>query len=336
MQRRISIVCIILLSACIDAIDPETSEYDRILVVEGLITNQRGPWTIKLSSTTGIGDVFTVPETDARVIIRIESGARIDLIETSPGIYENWPGPGVVGQVYVLEVQRSNGEFYQSSREEMRPLPPIEKMYAEHFVDVDVADGIRTERNGFRVYIDFTDLPQRGDYIRFKSVGGIEELFTQMPTDLNPPPPCCYICYQRYDTFDRGIFLFDDFHFNGNTIQRFPLFPVGGLRKGRMLIRVQAASLTPSAYTFWNQLKTQVESQGTIFDPPPLNIRGNISSIDGSEKVALGYFGVSAVHTETLMLKRTDFPQVIGNPVPIGNCLSIYPESTEVVPREFQ
>ena len=70
-------------------------------------------------------------------------------------------------------------------------------------------------------------------------------------------------------------------------------------------------ALSASAYTFLNNLEKQINVEGSIFDPPPSFLRGNILNIEQPEKIALGYFYVAGVAESDIAIDRS---QVGKNP----------------------
>src|SRR5215470_16085710 len=81
-----------VLSACIKQVDVETRTEKPILVVEGAITTDTMPYTVKLSYTGPFTRTALIPddhlEKDARVIITDDEGNATTLAHKGEGIYE--------------------------------------------------------------------------------------------------------------------------------------------------------------------------------------------------------------------------------------------------------
>lgn len=58
---------------------------------------------------------------------------------------------------------------------------------------------------------------------------------------------------------------------------------------------VRQYSLTQAAYQYWTLFEQQCTRSGTIFDPQPASIEGNVRAVDDTTKLALGFFGASGV-----------------------------------------
>ncbi len=71
---------------------------------------------------------------------------------------------------------------------------------------------------------------------------------------------------------------------------------------------VKQYSLTPKSYNFWRLVTSQVTGTGSIQDPPPAVIPGNIFNVDDSNEVVVGYFGASAVSKKAIFFYPKDIP----------------------------
>jgi hypothetical protein len=77
------------------------------------------------------------------------------------------------------------------------------------------------------------------------------------------------------------------------------------------IVNVYQFSISPSAYEFLLNLQKQVTISGSIFDPPPTFLHGNIYNIDHPEEVALGYFYSAGAANLDIAIDRT---QVLESP----------------------
>ena len=72
------------------------------------------------------------------------------------------------------------------------------------------------------------------------------------------------------------------------------------------MIAIRQSSLTKEAFQFFDLLKNQLSIQGSIFDPPPATIRGNMINLDDPDVAVIGYFRASDVQADTLFIPRSD------------------------------
>jgi hypothetical protein len=61
--------------------------------------------------------------------------------------------------------------------------------------------------------------------------------------------------------------------------------------------------MTREAYQFWKRYQEQLERTGTILDPLPSPIEGNVYNVNNPSDLALGYFAASGIFK-----KRTIIP----------------------------
>ena len=62
--------------------------------------------------------------------------------------------------------------------------------------------------------------------------------------------------------------------------------------------------ISQEVYDYLEILNRQITGQGTIFDPTPATIEGNITNVDNPNESALGMFYAAGVSTTELRLSR--------------------------------
>ena len=127
----------LFLNSCITQFIPPTNEDKQLLIVEGLITDQPGINTIKLSKSRPLGTIDTSnPLTGCNVSISDDLGNTYQLSETNSGTYVTDPAlfKGEIGRKYSLHIKTTslNSNYnYESLPLEMKPVPPIDSVYYE-------------------------------------------------------------------------------------------------------------------------------------------------------------------------------------------------------------
>ena len=65
---------------------------------------------------------------------------------------------------------------------------------------------------------------------------------------------------------------------------------------------MQQYALTQAAYQYWTLFEQQRTRTGSLFDPQPASIEGNVRLQSDTTTLALGYFGASAVSRRRLII----------------------------------
>ncbi len=313
----------LLVPSCIDPVDFSEGDDSKSLVVDGMITNEPGPYTVSLSRTTDYNELFSSVErvTDAIVMISDDQGNAELLTETYvPGIYQTDPDgmQGVPGRYYKLEILTPDGKHYASDYELLSPVPGIDTIYYERQIIQEPDDQYHVQDvDGFQIYVKTSDPEKSKDFYMW-SWTGTHEVNTQpwdyMEDPMNPAPKdCCAKCW--VSETGSSIRIFDDFQSGSNRIIQEPvdfvrLFNRNGARhfRGKYHVKVRQLSLTNEAYHYWSAIKTQISSSGSIFGSPPVAISGNISNCDDPDDIVFGFFGASAISTLGIFIPASEIP----------------------------
>ncbi len=112
---------LLLFTACTDEIDIDLNSSDPQVIIEGSITNQPGPYFIKLSKSVNFSDANNFPTiSGATVTITDNNGANEVLTETQPGLYATNTLAGTPGNTYTLTVVYNGKTFTSTST---MPIP---------------------------------------------------------------------------------------------------------------------------------------------------------------------------------------------------------------------
>ncbi len=309
--------------ACIDPFKGEIIEGEQLLTVEGMVTSGPGPHTIKLTRSDTYGSVFQGlirPVTGATVIVRDDTGAVTFFAESSEerGSY-NSPASfsAIVGRSYTLQIQLNDGTVYTSLPERVEAVPEIKNL-SYQAIQIPVA-GSDVPRSGVQLIAEIEDPADQNNFYFWRNSPSFyilftrPDLFTPRPSDTNPsrdpqPKACCNICYKTELVGNQSIFIAQDDSFNGLTTQ----LPVAfveddGLRFiDTYRIDIDQLSISQEAYRFLRLVKQQTEISGSVFDPPPANIRGNIISLDNPEETVLGYFIAAGERSKRIYIKGSE------------------------------
>ena len=281
--RRLMVLSgIIFLLACEVPISVEYKVTEPQIVVDGLITNEPGPYEVKLSYSSAYTDGTqgnNPPVSGALVIIRDDAGREEVLYEGRPGIYKTYQGfTGEIGRTYTLSINTAEGKMIESLPEEMLPVAPIDSIY---YIFKPISE---IQKQGHEVYVVVNDPVEQKNYYRWKWDGFYRfDMVNEIETR---------VCFKHEFDINR-ISVLSDRDFNGNKIYM-PISFVEHFSNDFYLIHIHQYSLTENAYKFWDALYGQSSNVGSIFDPQPARIKGNLFYADDTEAPVHGFFGASA------------------------------------------
>ncbi len=289
----------VLLYSCTTKFIPEIDEYDNIIVVEGLLTNEENSSYVKISRTipTGITGLSS-PVVDAHVYIKNELNEAVVFYEDRPGYYiPVSPGfKGETGITYTLFILTDNKQ-YESSPMLMREVPAIDSLYSEfEFTD----DGSRyPPLYTYDVYFDSYDSSVNNKYFRWT----YEEVW-EYHLPWHYPPDYKRICWISEESSD--ILIKNNSTLEQSVVDRFHLVHLDNWSSSKLFqkysIQLKQYSISENEYIFWETMKKMTDEQGGLYDPIPAPLTGNIISVHDPAEPVLGYFSVSAVSTKRLFI----------------------------------
>jgi hypothetical protein len=71
---------------------------------------------------------------------------------------------------------------------------------------------------------------------------------------------------------------------------------------------VRQFALTKEAYDYWEQLRKNTENLGTLFDPQPTSVTGNLKNVTNSTEPVFGFFSVLTVEKKRIFVNRSELP----------------------------
>lgn len=163
------------------------------IIVDGLITDQPGPYTVKLTRPVKIQgpQILGLPVSVKKAVILDDLGNQEVLTEETTGTYRTSEGGmrGAVGRTYVLRLETFDGRTFESIPDQLTPSGVIENVYYE-FESSKPPDG--PEEYGYRIFVDSKNAEGQETYVRWRYSGTyIVETKPQFHYDTNcQTPPC--------------------------------------------------------------------------------------------------------------------------------------------------
>ncbi len=254
---------LILLSSCTERIEIELEDDFARLVVEGAITTDTMPHTIKLTTTSSYYYNQPAPVVQ-HAIVSISDGTETFLLnETEPGIYQTAPNVyGQPGRTYSLSIQLAetigghDSYTAQSTLYGVAEIDSIGLLFHEEW-----------GRSGIWEVKCYVQEPPTVDFYRFMIYRN-----SHLMTDSIPE-----------------WFVVDDKLFNGSYTNGASVGfinqgnPQEGLRPGDT-ITLEVNNIGEDYFNFVWQVQSEVQGTNPLFSGPPANVKGNISN------GAIGFF----------------------------------------------
>jgi Domain of unknown function (DUF4249) len=301
IQQVLIFSILFLLNGCIVQFIPETGEDHDLLVVEGLITDQPGPNTVKLTKSLPLGGRNAAkPLKGCTVTISDDLGNYYSLNETVAGAYVTNPANflGIVGRWYTLHINTNtspNALNYESFPMKMKAVPPIDSIYYEKEVIKEKYDGSQIAE-GCQIYLNTHDPEDSCKFYRWEYS---ETWEFRLPYYV--PNNVCWIS----NNSDR-INVKSTSAFAKDRINRFPVNFISNATDRlnvKYSILVNQYSLNEDEYTYWEKLQNITEQVGGLYDITPSSIPSNIWCVEDPNEMVLGYFSVSASSSKRIFIK---------------------------------
>lgn len=281
------LLVLLLLLGCVDPYQTTIKKLSDRLVVEGGITNQAPPYSVTLTTSANFSqgiDGITRYVKGASIKVCDDMGQCIPYEEVKAGRYQTSASApvGIIGRYYHLEILTADGKTIFSKPEKMSVAPPITKVYYEF-------DKATVVRNGFKILVDTKDPEEDRNYYKWETVA-----YTQYSLH----------CFTRIA--ERSIELIEsDRNRNGNTISRVEVRTIPYSGTGYYVVDVFQLALSAAAFEFYDGIKKQINSTGSIFDPPPSFLRGNMYNPNDDDDIVLGYFYAAGATKSDIVVDRS-------------------------------
>lgn len=351
-------ITIIGFHSCVDPFSISTPENPPTITVDGLLSTGAGPHSVRITRTDKYGSVFEGAITtvnDANVAIRDNDGNVTFLQEfvqdsatfwfsgmgtfvtregivfpqnswvtyfvgRKTGIYQTPPNfRAEVGKTYTLQILLLNGESYSSEPQKVLPVAPLEDVSILTYTSPSASPLVLN--SGATIQAEFSDPGDEANFYFWRMANPVYSYITDLNGDN-----CCDVCFRYDDVAITNTFaLADDTGFNGITTS-VPTVSIGddGFRfKDRLRVDFSQYSTNAAGHRYLRLIKQQLDLKGSVFDPLPANIRGNIFNVNDPTTQVLGFFFVSDASTRTVYIRNSDlsFKQTPG--IALGDCREI-------------
>lgn len=296
------------LAGCVEPYAPDviSSPTTSYLVVDGFL-NARGRTRIRLSRTAVLAaDNATPLETGASLTIEgQQDGARYLLREIAPGTYVSDSLQLDKTRQYRLHIMARQEQEYASAFVPVLLTPPIDSVRWRNEND-----------QAINISLDAHDETGQARYFRWQGTETWEIVPLHVPiieyfdNKIQPIrvryPRVCWTGQQvspirLADLTALSSSVVRDQLFHSLPILSKPLF-------SRYSLLVQQYAISQEEYQYWTTLKKNTESLGTLFDPQPVQLTGNVQCLTDPTEPVLGYVGAHSQTEKRIFISRSELP----------------------------
>ncbi|MBD2723456.1 DUF4249 domain-containing protein [Hymenobacter sp. BT189] len=265
--------------------------------------------TIRLSRTYAIAAKTDPPaETQATVYIEDDRGARFVLSEsTGKGVYISDNLNLSVTRKFRLHLNTRSGKEYVSDYSLIKITPAID------------AVNWRVENSFLNLYVDTHDATGNTLYYRWETDEaweiyppynpGIEYANNGVqPIVVRYPRICWGNQHSNAVQIAKTTGLTQDVVADYRLRQH----PAGSERFfSRYSMLVQQHALSKVEYDYWELLRKNTESIGSLFDPQPSQVTGNVHCLSDPEEMVLGFIGAHSISEIRIFITRAELPAAV-------------------------
>jgi hypothetical protein len=313
MNKTIMLLTILVAAiSCRKPYDPPAINGPRgYLVVEGVINAGSDSTVIKMSRTVNLDSLTgSQPELHATLTVQGDNNTSYPLTETGNGRYA-CPGLNLDNtHQYHLQIKTANNEVYLSDYLPVLNAPPIDS------VSYDTKGALTIP--GLNVYVSTHDPAGKVIYYRWAyseswifSANFASQFYSNGDTVLLRTLPSQNItdCW-GVDT-SNSILLGSSAKLSQDVIYKRPLTSIASTSEkveDEYSILVTQYALTADAYNFYTNMQKNTESLGSVFDPEPSQINGNIICTTNPSEPVIGYISVGASAGKRIFVTTKQLP----------------------------
>jgi hypothetical protein len=260
----LALMTIFGLSGCEKVINVDLNEAAPHIVIEGLITDDLGPYAVTISKSGSYFNQPTLPPVSGAIVIITNNSGTTDTVkETTPGIYLTSKTRGIPGLTYTLKVISEGQEYDGSST--IHSHVNIDSLILVKSESSRIDFGGNNQREShFELHCFFKDPPEKNFY-RIRTI--------------------------KNDSINTQSYrLYDDQYTNGEETE----LRVANASAGDTF-RVELMSLDEQTYGYYRTLADLLHTN-PVFGSTPANPNTNLSN------GALGYFGACAVSSKRIII----------------------------------
>ena len=311
MKKILSFIVIIVgllaLEGCVVPFSPpEVSTPGRFLVIDGFLnTNGIDSSSIMLTYTQVVSNKNTFgTELRARVTVEGNKGSTYTFTEIGKGLYRLPAQKVNPSEQFRIRIKTTANKEYLSEYVEVKQTPPIDSITYK----------IAADKGSVQVLVNTHDPLNKTRYYRWRFEETWEyhspliSYFEIKNKAMVDRTSLINVCWQT--ARPSTILLASTAKLSQDIINDFPVTTITAASnklRVRYSILVKQSGLTEDGFAYWNSLSKTTEKTGSLFDPQPSQVTGNIKNTANVQELVFGHF--SAVSPQE---KRFFVPVTLG------------------------
>jgi len=287
---------------------PVKVEQTHYLVVEGYL-NGSAPTVIRLTHARPVSQydsARTIPELNAKVYIEDNHQNNFPVRETGNGVYTINTVPFDTAFKYRLHFFTSTGREYASDFVPFKLSPPIDSIdWSLKPTGIEIYANTHDDQNKTRYYRwtyaetwEF-HAPQYSEFF-FDGNKVVER------TDSNQVHVCWDSTYPADIVLGSSLQLPQDLIYHNAVV----LIPNHSVKLSVLYsIFITQYPLDSSGYAFWQAMQKNTEKIGSIFDPQPTQIIGNVHCITDTAEYVIGYISAGTWQQKRSFISNFSLPR---------------------------
>ncbi|HEV8084452.1 MAG TPA: DUF4249 domain-containing protein [Chitinophagaceae bacterium] len=285
------------------------------LVVEGFISSGLDPTTITLTRTVKLYDTVDFKaEHNAGVNIESESNEIFPLNETGNGVYTSGNLNLNNTEKYRLRIITQDNKEYTSDFATVKKTP-----------DIDSISWTR-ENGGVKLYINTHDPQNNTRYYKWDYEQTWEFHSTYLSSliyifDRNIDPigvdyrnadhsvdTTIYKCWNTVNSTNINLGSSEKLSKDLIYLPLVYIEPASIKLSVLYSLNLRQYALSHEAYLFFQKIKKNTESLGSIFDAQPSELQGNIHCITDPAEIVIGYIDISEEKKKRIFIRNDELP----------------------------
>jgi hypothetical protein len=304
ISRWIASAVLLGLGACVEPYTPAVIDAPTsFLVVDGFI-NGNGATRIKLSRTANLTTTTPPPaEKGAKLFVVDDAGQRYTLTEKSSGFYLSDSLQLSAARQYKLRITTVSNATYESDLVPLKITPPIDKLVWKLNGNQVVVQLSTQDTNAQTRYYRWGVLETWEFHSAYQSF--LEYRDGIIKNRITP----IYTCWRTENA--TTIRQASTGSLSQDALIDYDLLTFSSLAervKIRYSMLVSQMAETAEEFAYREILRKNTEALGTVNDPLPSHLSGNVHRVDNAAEPVLGFVSAHTVQFKRLFIDRSELP----------------------------